>query len=310
MSLKLFVAALWFGVFTMPAMSATGDEPPTLVRVRLNGGQSVVGELIEQTPERVKLRNLKTGKEASYSTDDLRKVERDLADGDAISSAGLPAFVAWKLSCEQAAPGSGKIADIKPTAIYVTIGTNAGVEKGQKLAVYRDEGEIKDPDTGEVLERQRAKIAELEITEAREKVSKAKLLGDLDVQLHVGDQIEADLNSGAIAVLPPVDEDGNRTTGGEKLAEELTTALVKRGLKVVERTLLEKALSELELQQDALFDESSARKVGKQLGAQAIMTGRVVQTGRVIDMHVRLIKIDTGESFSPLRRKRPATLAA
>ncbi|HVA45031.1 MAG TPA: FlgO family outer membrane protein [Pirellulales bacterium] len=197
---------------------------------------------------------------------------------------------------------------MKPTAIYLTIGTKAGAEKGQKLTVYRDEGEVKDPDSGEVLERQRAKIAQLEITEAREKFSKAKLLGNLEVQLRIGDEVETDQNGTAIAVLPPVDQDGNRTTGGEKLAEELTTALVNRGVKVVERTLLDKALAELELQQEAAFDEASARNLGKQLGARAIMTGRAVQTGRVLDVHVRLIKVDTGEVVLAASQKKNGSL--
>jgi TolB-like protein len=306
-SSRLFVGTCVI-VLACVATPAFGDGPPTLVKIRLRGGRAVVGELIEQSPDSLKVRNLKSGREAAYSTDDLLKVERDIGDSDAIASAGLPAFVAWKLSRDQTGSGSGKIADVKPTAIYVTIGTKAGAEKGQKLIVYRDEGEIKDPDTGEVLERQRAKIAELEITEAREKFSKAKLRGDLEVQLRAGDEVETDQNSKAIAVLPPVDEDGNRTTGGEKLAEELTTALVTHCVKTVERTLLEKALGELELQQEGLFDEAIARNVGKQLGAYAIMTGRVVQTGRVIDVHVRLIKVDTGEILLAASQKRTGDL--
>jgi hypothetical protein len=45
---------------------------------------------------------LKSGKEVAYLLqDDLLKVERDVADSDAIAAAGLPVFVAWKLSREQ-----------------------------------------------------------------------------------------------------------------------------------------------------------------------------------------------------------------
>lgn len=302
MSLRRLLGPCGVIVLALAVLPAFGDESPTLVKIRLKGGRSVVGEFVEQSREQLKLRDFKSGKEVSYPRDDLLKIDRDIADSDAIAAAGLPAFVAWKLSQEQAATPSGKIADIKPTAIYVTVGTQAGAEKGQKLLVYRDEGEIKDPDTGEVLERQRAKIAQIEITEAREKFSKAKLLGDLEVQLRVGDQVEVDRGAAAIAVLPPVDEDGNRTTGGERLAEELTTALVTRGIKVVERTLLEKVLGELELQQ--AFDESNAQRIGKQVGARAILTGRLVPAGRLVDAHVRLIEVDTGKVLFAASQKR------
>ncbi|OYV75685.1 MAG: hypothetical protein B7Z74_00980 [Deltaproteobacteria bacterium 21-66-5] len=138
MSIRLFVVACAVVALGLVAAPAVGDRPATLVKVLLRSGRSVVGELIEQSPERLKIRELKTGKETSFALDDLLKVDRDLADNDAIASAGLPAFVAWKLSREQVGPASGKIADVKPTAIYLTIGTKAGVEKGQKLAVYRD----------------------------------------------------------------------------------------------------------------------------------------------------------------------------
>lgn len=158
MSHRRCVAVWIFCVSSLAGLSALADEPPPLVKIRLQGGRAIGGELIEQSRKGLKLRELKTGKEAEYANDALLKVERNLADSDAITSAGLPAFVAWKLSHRQ--PGAaGKIADIKPTAIYVTIGTKNGIRKGQKLFVYRDEGEIKDPDTGKVLERQRAKIA-------------------------------------------------------------------------------------------------------------------------------------------------------
>lgn len=158
MSRRRRVAVWVFCVSYLAGLSALADEPPPLVKIRLQGGRAIVGELIERSRTGLKLRELKTGKEAEYANDALLKVERNLADSDAITSAGLPAFVAWKLSQHQSS-AAGKIADIKPTAIYVTIGTKAGIRKGQKLFVYRDEGEIKDPDTGEVLERQRAKLA-------------------------------------------------------------------------------------------------------------------------------------------------------
>lgn len=292
MSRRRWFGAWFFSVLVFAGQAALADEPPKLVKIRLKGGRTIVGEVIEQSREAVKLRDLRSGKEGEYAADELLKVERNVADSEAIASAGLPAFIAWKLSRSRA-HAAGKVAEVKPTAIYVTIGTKSGIHKGQKLFVYRDEGEIKDPDTGEVLERQRAKIAELLVTEAREKISKAKLLGDLEVQLRVGDQVETDEGGKAIAVMPPVDETGHRTVGGEKLAEDLSTALASHGIRVAERTLLKQVLDELTLQ--TLIDENKVRKLGKQVGAYAVMTGRLVQSGRFLNVHVRLIEVETGE---------------
>ena len=49
---------------------------------------------------------------------------------------------------------------------------------------------IVDPDTGEVLASERARIAELEISEVKKNVSKARLIGDLEIKLEVGDEVE------------------------------------------------------------------------------------------------------------------------
>ena len=61
---------------------------------------------------------------------------------------------------------------------------------GQKVSVFRGEGDIVDPDTGEVLASERTRIAELEISEVNKNVSKTRLIGDLEIKLEVGDEVE------------------------------------------------------------------------------------------------------------------------
>lgn len=116
MSRRRCVAAWIFCGLAFAGLSALADEPQALVKIRLKGGRAIVGELIEQSRTGLKLRELKTGKEADYADDELLKVERNVPDSDAMALAGLPAFVAWKLSHNQSS-AAGKIADIKPTAI-------------------------------------------------------------------------------------------------------------------------------------------------------------------------------------------------
>ena len=61
---------------------------------------------------------------------------------------------------------------------------------GQKVSVFRGEGDIVDSDTGEVLASERTRIAELEISEVNKNVSKTRLIGDLEIKLEVGDEVE------------------------------------------------------------------------------------------------------------------------
>lgn len=91
--------------------TAFADEPPLVVKIRHNGGRA-----IEQSRERRRLRDLKSGKEVAYSQDDLLKIERDVAGSGAIAAAGLPAFVAWKLSRVLVGQVRAKSPDVEPTA--------------------------------------------------------------------------------------------------------------------------------------------------------------------------------------------------
>src|SRR5262249_9098509 len=148
-----------------------------------------------------------------------------------------------------------------------------GVEAGQELLVYRGNGDLKNPDTGEVLGKQRRLVAKVTVTEAKEKVSRVKLAGDLEIELKVGDEVELSKKAKPIAILPFVDLNGDVRAGAKKLEEDLTTGLSQGGISIVERTFLDKVLNELGFQNTKLFDPDKAQRVGKQLGAYAVLVG-------------------------------------
>jgi TolB-like protein len=139
-----------------------------------------------------------------------------------------------------------------------------------------------------------------------DKTSKARLAGDLDVELRVGDTVELASQGKAIAVLPFVDLNGDVRAGGKKLGEDLTTGLVQGGLSVVERTLLAKVLIELGLQNTKAFDADKAQKIGKQVGAYAILIGTLSASGYRSDGNFRLVKVETGEILFATRQSGPA----
>jgi len=104
---------------------------------------------------------------------------------------------------------------------------------------------------------------------------------------------------------------GNRL--GFAAADEVTTQLVKTGeFAVVERTLVETLLSEQKIGQSGLVDAATAARIGKLLGAQAVITGSITQfsldrktagIGRLAASYteaesivdVRMINVNTGE---------------
>lgn len=104
---------------------------------------------------------------------------------------------------------------------------------------------------------------------------------------------------------------GNRL--GFAAADEVTTQLVKTGeYAVVERSQIETLLAEQKLGQSGLVDAATAARIGKLLGAQAVITGSITQfsldrksagIGRLAASYteaesivdVRMINVNTGE---------------
>ena len=59
---------------------------------------------------------------------------------------------------------SGKIANVDGGTIYANVGSEAGVKEGDEFNVFRVGKQIKDPDTGEVLGTEEAKVGRVKVT--------------------------------------------------------------------------------------------------------------------------------------------------
>ena len=100
-----------------------------------------------------------------------------------------------------------------------------------------------------------------------------------------------------VAVVEFTDIRGKSSELGMLLAVKLTGELYSTGkFDIVERerTQLDKIMEELRLSLSDLVDESSARRLGKQLAAEAILTGIIVDLGGSVDVNARLIDVETG----------------
>jgi len=87
------------------------------------------------------------------------------------------------------------------------------------------------------------------------------------------------------------------------LLSSLETSLVNSGdVRVVARSRQEELAEEIGMQQGAIFDPSSARRLGKQLGAEYFVTGKITsvdeklnKTRRVqYSLFIQVIEIETG----------------
>ena len=93
-------------------------------------------------------------------------------------------------------------------------------------------------------------------------------------------------------------EPGLKATA-EYFGEQLSFSLIKSGtFKMVERKNLQGILRELELTMAGLADQTNAAKVGKILGAQLLVTGKLYKKQDKYELFLKLLRVETAEVLS------------
>ncbi|MEF3281060.1 MAG: CsgG/HfaB family protein [Elusimicrobiota bacterium] len=103
-----------------------------------------------------------------------------------------------------------------------------------------------------------------------------------------------------MAVIPFSYADNTTSTkDGSIISERLTMKLINmQRFEIIERSVLNKVLDELKLQNSGVIDPSSAKELGKVLGVDAIITGTLVPTSDgKIEVNARIIKTDTAQAI-------------
>jgi TolB-like protein len=119
-----------------------------------------------------------------------------------------------------------------------------------------------------------------------------------------GDEVQIFLDRKIIAIKDFEVIMGRNKEVGKYVQEDITTALVNSGqFNVVERLKLKSVLDELKLTQLGLTDPAGAKKVGKLLGADVILTGTLAATGEEWNVNLRLINTESGLITSAFNRK-------
>ncbi|MCA9042302.1 MAG: NPCBM/NEW2 domain-containing protein [Planctomycetaceae bacterium] len=205
----------------------------------------------------------------------------------------------------------GLVAAVEGKSAYINKGKSDGVRVGQKFKVYKESDEIKDPATGESLGAVQQLIGEFQAADVQERITKIDPLGE-SKPLSVGDSAISDQPEKNIAVLPLKDSEGEVSIAGQKFAEEMMVHLARLHAPMVERAKLDDVLDELSLEKTRLVDDSTEKKVGKLIGAFAIVTGEIKPEKFVDVYNVRLVEVETGKirSATTIRIKRDDSIKA
>ena len=104
-----------------------------------------------------------------------------------------------------------------------------------------------------------------------------------------------------IAIIPFSYADGRAgvSKDGSVISERLTIKMINsHKFEIIERSVLDKVMTELKLQNSGMIDATSAQQLGKVLGVEAIITGTIVETsGGQIEVNARLIKTETAQAI-------------
>ncbi len=277
----------------------SGAEPTVgqLVKVTVRPIKTIVGEVREIDVIKVKVFDLKTQREEEIPRAEIKAIVIGATDQETIPTLTPAQIVAYRMSKTIPRGGVvGKVAAIDSTSVYLTVSKGDAVRVGDEMFVYRGETEIKNPETGEVIGRQSKRIGRVTIIEVNDKLSKAKLVGDLEIELQVGDRVEPVVKEKPVAILPVASDDGAIARGSVVIAEELSSRLTGYGMPIVERSQLFKVMGELGLQQSALFEVKDSQVLGKQLGAAYVVVGRVVPNGRIgASLTLRVVDVASGK---------------
>ncbi len=271
-------------------------ESKVLQEIQLKTGKLRFGFVLKNTPDVLEILDIQSNSEVRLKRSEIQSMSSEKAEINAVRRIGLPVVLSWKVKhSANKRVKTGKIAKLEGGLVYVTIGKASGVINGDLLHVYRGEAEIRDPDTQEILGRERKLVGQLIITDAQNSFSKARLSGEIDVEFKVGDQVEPKSRADAIVVLPFTAISGGESPAGALLAERLTIELAKREIPVVERAQIGRVLDELAIQQSALFDKNKAQELGRLAGAFAVLTGTVDKRDRIrSEVNTRMIEVDSG----------------
>lgn len=124
-------------------------------------------------------------------------------------------------------------------------------------------------------------------------ISLEQRLGELSKE--ISDELTGNQKT-TVAIAEFVDLDGKVTSFGKFLAEELVTRLYKtKKLKVIERQRLDKVIAEQKLSLTDIIEASSAKRLGRILGVDAIVTGTISELGNNFRINARIINTETGE---------------
>lgn len=111
------------------------------------------------------------------------------------------------------------------------------------------------------------------------------------------DVAEYDINR--VTVVDLVNDEGKAPILGEYLSDRVIEAITRKKLfRVTQKGEVKDALARLNLQPSDHYARDDLMSLGKALNSQALVTGKLIDLGTNLDVHLTMVDIVTGEVIS------------
>jgi TolB-like protein len=200
---------------------------------------------------------------------------------------------------------TGKVLGTERDLIYINLGEKDFIREGTVFEVVRL-GDI--IESGETTYRKERPIGDIEVTRVRKNMSYAKAKSTY-AQIKAGDRVYQKRKKISRVALTEFPYRSGYNDLTKNVYERLTIYFAQKGLQVVERSKLNSVLQEQKISYSGIMDVSTAQKLGKLVGAEAVLVGSVSDLRDDIAINARLVDVESGTFMTAALvelRKTPA----
>ncbi len=204
----------------------------------------------------------------------------------------------------------GYVRSVSDDTIYIDLGQDSGICEGMRFEVVR----LGEPilSEGVMIGHQEEITGEIAITRVREQMSLASITKKTK-EIDEGDkvyQLTKQIERIAITEFPYGERFNNLS---KDIEDRFYTAMIQRGMQIVERERLTEILAEQAMEWTGLFDLSSAAELGRLLGVEGVLIGSLTDQGETLAIRARLVDVETAQSITAAAssiNKTPTIMAA
>jgi len=215
-----------------------------------------------------------------------------------------------ELADRLASANVGYVRSISTDTVYIDLGQASGICEGMRFEVVH----LGEPivSEGVIIGHQEEIIGEIAVTRVREQMSLAGIISK-SKEIVEGDkvyQLTKQVERIAITEFPYGERFNNLS---KDIEDRFYTAMIQRGMQIVERERLAEILAEQAVEWTGLFDLSSAAELGKLLGVEGVLIGSITDQGETLAIRARLVDVETAQAItaaSTTVSKTPAVLDA